>query len=137
MSNLFAYGTLMCNDIIQNVSGCLLGGMPGALRGFDRRSVRGEHYPALVQQGDGRVDGVLYCNLPESAWKRLDRFEGTLYTRQRVEVELADGSSLPATAYVWRPEFLDLVDSSGWDFTNFLRCGKSDFEESYQGYRSL
>jgi hypothetical protein len=31
--NLFAYGTLMCEDIMQHVSGCTLSSMPGILKG--------------------------------------------------------------------------------------------------------
>ena len=49
MENLFAYGTLMCEDIMQDVAGCRLSCVPAELRGYSRRRVRGEHYPALVE----------------------------------------------------------------------------------------
>jgi gamma-glutamylcyclotransferase (GGCT)/AIG2-like uncharacterized protein YtfP len=96
MENLFAYGTLMCDDIMIEVSGCRLSHMPGTLRGYSRRSVRGEHYPALVPREEGRVEGVVYRNVPDSAWDRLDRFEGEMYTRQLLQIQLNGRATLLA-----------------------------------------
>jgi gamma-glutamylcyclotransferase (GGCT)/AIG2-like uncharacterized protein YtfP len=137
MENLFAYGTLMCEDIMEEVSGCRLAGVPGTLKGYGRRSVRGEHYPALVPHEEGRVEGVVYRNVPDSAWERLDRFEGEMYVRQLVQIELNDGSTAQAATYVVQPEFLDLLDPTDWDFGEFLRNGKASFQRHYRGYRSL
>jgi gamma-glutamylcyclotransferase (GGCT)/AIG2-like uncharacterized protein YtfP len=137
MENLFAYGTLMCEDIMEEVSGCRLSYVPGTVRGYSRRSVRGEHYPALVLDEEGRVEGVVYRNLPNSAWDRLDRFEGEMYVRQPVQIELNDGATLPATTYVVRPEFLHRLEESEWDFANFLCNGKERFRRDYRGYQQL
>jgi len=103
MKNLFAYGTLMCKDIMEEISGCRLTSASGILRGCRRRSVKGEPYPALVLAGGGFVEGVVYRNLPLSAWERLDRFEGEMYIRQPVRVELKDGTVLPAETYCSAP----------------------------------
>ena len=137
MENLFSYGTLMCNDIMEDVSGCRLSCVPGTLRGYSRRSVRGEHYPALVPHEEGRVEGVVYRNVPDSAWGRLDRFEGEMYARQLVQIELNDGSTLQAATYVVQPEFLGHLDQTDWDFADFLRNGKASFQRHYKGYQSL
>jgi len=137
MGNLFAYGTLMCDDIMQEVSGLHPSHVVGILRGYSRRCVKGEHYPALVQDADGRVEGVVYRNVPNAAWHRLDRFEGGMYTRESVEIELSDGTTLPAATYVVRAEFLNHLDQSDWDFTDFLRNGKARFQNHYKGYQSL
>jgi len=48
VGNLFAYGTLMCEDIVVEASGCRLPHVPGVFRGYSRRSVTGEHDPATV-----------------------------------------------------------------------------------------
>ena len=137
MRNFFAYGTLMCDDIMQEVSGCRLSQVPGILKGYTRRCVRGEHYPALVPDEDGFVEGVVYLDVPGSAWDRLDRFEGEMYARQPVEVELKDGTTLLADVYVVRPEFLGDLEEFDWDFSEFLRNGKTSFQSQYKGYRSL
>jgi gamma-glutamylcyclotransferase (GGCT)/AIG2-like uncharacterized protein YtfP len=137
MKNLFAYGTLMCDDIMREVAGCCLSHVPGILKGYRRRSIQGEHYPALVPDVEGRVEGVVYLNVPNSAWERLDRFEGEMYARQGVQIKLNDGVMLGADTYVVRTAFLDRLDESDWDFTNFLHNGKASFKRHYRGYQSL
>jgi len=127
----------MCDDIMREVSGCRLSHEPGTLEGYSRRSVKGEHYPALVPDEEGRVDGVVYRNVPNSAWDRLDRFEGGMYARQPVLIELNDGATLYASAYVVQPEFLDHLEQSEWDFTGFLRNGKASFQRHYKGFQSF
>ena len=137
MANLFAYGTLMCEDIMQEVSGLHLFHVVGILKGYSRRRVKGEYYPALVPDEEGRVEGVVYRNVSHSAWDRLDRFEGEMYTRESVKIELTNGVTLPAGTYVVRPEFLDYLDQCDWDFGDFLRNGKARFQNHYKGYQSL
>ncbi|MCB2181761.1 MAG: gamma-glutamylcyclotransferase [Desulfobulbaceae bacterium] len=137
MKTLFAYGSLMCKDIMQEISACSLSHVAGTLKGYSRRCVKGEHYPALVPDAPGRVEGVVYRNVPDSAWKRLDRFEGEMYERRLVEIEINDGTIVPAETYVVHPEFLNRVDSADWDFADFLRSGKALFKQQYKGYRKL
>ena len=38
--------------------------------------------------------GVVYRKINASAWDRLDRFEGEMYARLVVRIELIDGSNL-------------------------------------------
>ena len=136
-SNLFAYGTLMCDDIMREVSGCRLSHVPGTLKGYSRWSVKGEYYPALVPDEEDRVEGVVYRCVPNSGWDRLDRFEGEMYARKLVQIELIDGVTLLAATYVVQPEFLDHLDQSGWDFADFIRNGKASFQMNFKGYQSL
>jgi gamma-glutamylcyclotransferase (GGCT)/AIG2-like uncharacterized protein YtfP len=137
MNHLFAYGTLMCADIMEDVAGSSLASMPATLNGFIRRAVRGEHYPGVIPDPAGRVEGVVYRGVPRTAWKRLDRFEGSMYARRTVPVELVDGAELFADVYVVRPEFVGRLDRSGWNFEDFVRSRKSSFQKNYQGFRSL
>jgi len=135
--NLFVYGTLMCEDIMQQVAGCLPARLGGALSGYERRAVKGEHYPGLVPGAGGRVDGVVYRDVPDFAWARLDRFEGDMYRRHRVQIELMDGATLKAQTYVVRPRFVSRLDKAEWDFSEFLRSGKAKFCRHYRGYAQL
>ena len=127
MDNLFAYGTLMCDDIMQEISGHQLSCVPGVLNGYARRCVKGECYPAVVPGKKGRVKGIVYLNVPDTAWERLDRFEGEMYARQIVLIELCDGTTLPAVTYVLLPKFLDQLDHYDWDFAGFCCNGKTGF----------
>lgn len=127
----------MCEDIMVEVSGCHLSHVPGILKGYSRRSVRGEHYPAIVPDNESIVEGVVYRNVPNSVWDRLDRFEGEMYKRQPVDVELNDGEMLYAETYVIQPVYLNRLDRSDWDFNDFITTGKASFQRHYKGYRSL
>ena len=137
MEHLFTYGTLMCGDIMREISGFRLLHEPGTLKGYSRRSVKGEPYPALMPDDKGRVEGVVYRDIPRSAWDRLDRFEGEMYERQLVKIVLKAGKTLFAGTYVVRPAFLDQLEESEWDFCDFLRNGKTRFQKHYKGYKLL
>jgi len=137
VKNLFAYGTLMCAEIMRGVAGCLPSTVPGVLLGYRRLAIKGELYPALVAEEGARVEGVVYRTVPEAAWKRLDRFEGEIYSRHSVLIVLQDGGTLAAETYVLRPEFQDLLAQADWDYADFLRNGKTRFQQHYQGYQEL
>ena len=137
MENLFAYGTLMFEDVFHEVSGFHLFIVSGTLKGFSRRSIKGEIYPGIIADENGSIKGVVYRNVPDLAWSRLDRFEGEMYARQSVQIELVDGSYLPAAVYMVQPAFLSHLEQTDWDVDNFLRNGKARFREEYKGYRSL
>jgi gamma-glutamylcyclotransferase (GGCT)/AIG2-like uncharacterized protein YtfP len=137
MKHLFAYGTLMCGEIMEEVAGVLPPHGPAILSGYSRWAVQGESYPAVVPDVAGRVEGVVYQNVPDRAWERLDRFEGEMYVRQAVQIELNDGRTLPAETYVARPAFRARLDRREWRYSDFLDHGKAGFQSRYQGYRAL
>jgi gamma-glutamylcyclotransferase (GGCT)/AIG2-like uncharacterized protein YtfP len=137
MTHLFAYGTLMCEDIMQEVSDCLPEHRRGVLKGYARRRVRGQVYPGLLQREGNPVDGVVHLDVPASAWERLDRFEGEMYARQAVSIEMDDGGRLTAETYIVRPEYIDRLEEAEWNFSEFLSSGKSKFRAGYVGYHSL
>jgi gamma-glutamylcyclotransferase (GGCT)/AIG2-like uncharacterized protein YtfP len=136
--DLFAYGTLMCADIMRAVSGCPeLAGHAGLLRDYCRLCVRGEHYPGLVSRPGASVAGIVYHAVPAEAWARLDRFEGDMYVRAGVDVELADTTIQRAQTYLVRPGLTGLLEDRVWQLEDFLRHGKADFESAYAGYAAI
>jgi len=137
MKNLFAYGTLMCSNIMEDVSGVWFEGQSAVLHDYTRRCVKSEHYPGLTMEKNGSVDGIIYRNIPEVAWRRLDRFEGEMYRRCPVMVKLDDGTHLEAETYVVKSGFLQHLDAGEWDFDRFLKRGKDDFQQRYRGYKNL
>ena len=134
---LFAYGTLMCDEIMGEVSGVHPQSAPATLPGYRRLRVKDEQYPAVIPDTDGCVDGIIYRSVPPSVWDRLDRFEGEMYAREMVQVKLGDGSTVPAATYVLRPQFADRLDDEEWDFADFLRQGKGSFRRFYKGFPVL
>jgi gamma-glutamylcyclotransferase (GGCT)/AIG2-like uncharacterized protein YtfP len=137
MSSLFAYGTLMCEDIMRDVSGHLGVPIPATLSDHLRLRVSGEYYPGIVRKTGRQVDGVIYQGLGNTAWERLDRFEGEMYQRVPVRVTLQSGSILQAQTYLVHPDFTHLLADTEWDLAYFLAHGKIYFERDYKGYGHL
>ena len=104
------------------------------LRGYRRLCVKGEHYPAMVPDSGCSVEGIVYKDIPEAAWPQLDRFEGEMYARKSVRIELAKGQKISAETYVIYADFTDCLDEIDWDFSAFLRDGKGSFRKSFKGY---
>lgn len=133
----FTYGSLMCADIMSDVTGLALVGQPARLAGHARHPVRDEDYPGLVPDPASNVVGVLYCNLDAAALRRLDAFEGEMYERLRVPVTLANGAGVEAWCYVVRPGFRARLLPGEWDFEAFLAGGKDRFRARYVGFSEL
>ena len=134
-SRLFAYGTLMCADILRAVCGLDRRGIDAELSGYRRHPVRGEDYPAIIAAPCGRVRGVLYEHIPQTTWQRLDTFEGAPYMRESVCVVIPDGRMLRAWTYVYGAGNRIDLEAGEWDFEAFLEHGKARFERGYRGFR--
>jgi hypothetical protein len=83
------------------------------------------------------VEGVVYSNLADEAWERLDQFEGEMYYRSVVTVELECGTFRQAQTYILRPQFEDRLSTESWTLQEFLRSGKAKFESHYRGFAAL
>ena len=136
-ADFFAYGTLMFEDIMSSVSGCGCKCEPALLHDYRRYRVRNAVYPGIVPESGGVVRGTVYFNLAESAWQRLDLFEGEMYRRQTVEVKFADRRTQRAQTYIVRPEFTSRLSRREWSSDEFLREGKSRFLARYRGFERL
>ncbi len=137
MKHLFAYGVLMCEDIISEITGSRLSHVPGTLKGFCRKCLRGEHYPAVIPEATGSVDGLVYRDIPDTTWKRLDLFEGEMYARRPVWIELSDRTTLEAETYVLQTAFSNCISQFDWNFSDFLVNGKKEFRQRFRGYRVI
>jgi gamma-glutamylcyclotransferase (GGCT)/AIG2-like uncharacterized protein YtfP len=135
--NFFAYGTLMCQDIIQQVTREPLAGEPAQLDHFRKRTLKGETYPGIIPARDETVDGIVYYHLSPMALRRLDAFEGEMYFRPRVEVRTDHGTLISAYTYVLKKEFEDRLSDKPWNLEWFLQTGKTSFEASYFGFDAL
>jgi gamma-glutamylcyclotransferase (GGCT)/AIG2-like uncharacterized protein YtfP len=133
----FTYGSLMCEDIMARVSGVMLREEPALLPDHARHPVQGEDYPGMVPATGLAVSGILYRNLPTSAWPRLDEFEGGMYERRQVSVQLGNGEKVEAWTYLFRPDLAHLLLPGEWDFQRFLAEGKARFARHYLGFGLL
>jgi len=134
---LFAYGTLMCAEIMATVSGLKPVATPATLDGYSRYRVRAESYPGIVPDPHDRVQGVLYSAVTAEAWRRLDRFEGEMYERRPVEVRPVQGGIVLAHTYIVTDRYRGHLEGNDWDFDDFLEAGKVAFLEEYGGWSQL
>jgi gamma-glutamylcyclotransferase (GGCT)/AIG2-like uncharacterized protein YtfP len=137
MLNLFTYGSLMCDDIMDKVAGCHADRRQATLKDYFRAKIRGEEYPGIVARQGTEVKGVVYLDLPAEAIARLDTFEGKLYVRREVSVITDADSPRQAMAYVIKPRYQHLLTAEEWSFAYFLAVGKSQFEQAYSGFRRI
>jgi gamma-glutamylcyclotransferase (GGCT)/AIG2-like uncharacterized protein YtfP len=126
-SALFAFGTLMCEDIMQLIVGIQREPITATLDGYSRRSVKGQRYPALVADQQSQVEGQIYSEISALGWERLDQFEGEMYDRRTVKVTLASGCIVEADVYLTQPSFLHMLEPFEWDFESFLQHDKNDY----------
>lgn len=133
-AHIFTYGSLMCADIMRAASGGLPESAPARLSDFSRHPVAGEDYPGIRHNPGHSVAGLLYLDVPPQQLARLDVFEGVQYAREEVSVTLDDGRSQTAFAYVFKPDFLHLLEPGEWDFDAFLSAGHGRFRARYAGF---
>lgn len=137
MNNLFAYGTLMCEDIFYSVAGMKLSYSAGLLKGYCRYPVIGHVYPGILPRCGFTVQGIVYSDVPDRVRLRLDRFEGEMYERCSVLVKCEDNKKITAYTYIIRPQFAHCLEQKDWNFQNFLVVEKKIFRQSYAGYTDI
>ncbi len=137
IQDLFAYGSLLCEDIMATVAGEQVQGLPAVLAGYRRFLVKGAQYPGLVADAKGKVAGMVYRNISREGWLRLDRFEGAMYNRTPVTVHFENGTEGLVFCYLLRPEYFDRLTSIEWEYDTFLRSGKALFQKQYCGFKTI
>ena len=135
--DLFAYGSLMCADIMASVVGGHLRCTPATLPGYRRFLVREEQYPGVIAGMGGAVAGLVYHDISVEGWSRLDRFEGEMYTRLPVSVQDTNGHEFRVCCYVVRNEFHHRLTTTEWNYAAFLRQGKQIFQSQYCGFKEI
>lgn len=137
MKHLFAYGTLMCDEIMTSVTGVSSNAIPTVLEGYQRFRIKHEVYPGIISNKGQLVEGMLYHDLPLFAWDNLDRFEGALYIRKTVDLKDLQGQLITADTYVIHPDYIDRLENKPWNYQEFLDTSKHVFQQSYDGYDSF
>jgi len=119
-SRVFAYGTLEVGELVEALVARRLPGEPAVLRGWARSMVRGTHHPGIAPQAGSETTGTLYSGVDAAALAALDRFEGELYERREVEVEIAGGARRGALVWVVRAELRHVLTGEPWDRERFV-----------------
>lgn len=128
---VFAYGTLMFDEVMEAVVGRRFEGVPAQLPGYERYQVRGQSYPAIVRRDEGMTEGILFSGIDEETLARLDRFEGSSYQREWVALDTGER----AWAYVVAPGKEPLLSDQPWNPDEFLREHGEAFVEAWDPLR--
>jgi gamma-glutamylcyclotransferase (GGCT)/AIG2-like uncharacterized protein YtfP len=134
MTHIFTYGSLMFERVWKEVVSGTYRHHPGTVSGFIRRSILGEHYPAILPGPvDSKVAGVLYLDINSEDLSRLDDFEGSFYERRIVQV-MTDNNIFAAEAYVLKDSYHHIATDKDWDPEKFEDQGIAQFLGSYFGF---
>jgi len=113
MLNLFAYGTLIFEDVMQRVAGRRFRSMGAVLHDYSRHRIRETPYPAIVYEKGAAVNGKIYFNIDDRSLALLDDYEDDYYIRTKVTVTAEDGREYEAHTYVIMDEFRGLLSRQG------------------------
>lgn len=102
LHNVFVYGSLLADDIVRVLLKRIPQSSSAVLPDYQRFSVRGRVYPAILPVENKRVTGKVLFGITNPELDILDIFEDVEYEKSVVEVSLVDGSEkLTALTYVW------------------------------------
>jgi hypothetical protein len=109
----------MLPEVMEIVAGRRFECVPARLAGWRRRLLRDAVYPAVLPAPGETTAGVLWRGLDGRALARIDRFEGGLYERPQLRVELESGAACSAFVYVLRVEEHARASDAPWDEADF------------------
>jgi gamma-glutamylcyclotransferase (GGCT)/AIG2-like uncharacterized protein YtfP len=131
MNNVFAYGTLMMQEVFTIVTGREHDQIPARVYGFSRYSFRDRVYPAMVaSSGADFVDGVIYACLPKDSIEALTDFEDQRYRKITVNAELKEsGVKTEAAAFVLPNDSASLIRETEWSLAEFTEKNLESYLE--------
>ncbi|GFQ03700.1 aig2-like protein [Phtheirospermum japonicum] len=116
VSNVFVYGSLQADDVVRALLSRVPPSFPAVLPNFQRFSIKGRVYPAIIPAEDKKVHGKVLLNITPPELHILDVFEDVEYVRTAVDVLLEDSSEkLKVHTYVWANK-TDPDLHGEWDF---------------------
>lgn len=129
--DLFVYGTLMNNEVLEPLLGCIPQKEAAELAGFECVAVKGAQYPGLKEKKGQRVMGQLLQGLTPGQLEVLDSYEGDEYRRIKIEVSIQDQNktqaTLPCHTYLFKTELHHLLSEQPWSNEAFRQQHMDDF----------
>jgi len=137
---LFIYGTLRARPLLAwaltgdaaNTEPISALARPAKVQGYVRYTVRSRDYPAVIKKDGHEVEGDLLTLETKSMRKKLDDFEGEIYTATSVDVVLEDGSVVEADMYVWAGD-QDALSDEPWELDSFVKERLQDWLDLFEG----
>ena len=99
MRTLFAYGTLIFDEVMRQVTGRTFRGIDALLPGYARYRIKDAPYPGIIPCDGAVVKGKVYFDIDDKSLAMLDQYEGGLYEKITVQVRIDNGETCDAIAY--------------------------------------
>ncbi|XP_022851257.1 AIG2-like protein D [Olea europaea var. sylvestris] len=132
--NVFVYGSLLADDVVQVLLNRIPASSPATLPNYHRFSIRGRVYPAILPIENNKVTGKVLLGITPLELHILDEFEDAEYERRTVDVFLMDSSEkLQAHTYVWENK-TDPNLYGEWNFEIWKQLHKDDFLKMTKGF---
>ena len=119
MTHLFTYGTLEIPEVMEAVTCKSLASAEAWAKGFTKFLLKGRIYPGMTALPGATCSGRVYYHIDRRTLEILDAFEDEVYIRERIEVEVQEGRSLEAYAYLIPPHYRDCLTSILWQPDEF------------------
>lgn len=129
MAHIFTYGSLMFEDVWNQLVSEKYSYAPALLEGYARRCVKQEEYPVIFEAEES-VQGILYYDVEPHDIERLDAFEGEYYERKTVLLH----NCIDAQVYVLKKKYYEIIENRPWDENAFATEGIKRFCELYKGF---
>jgi gamma-glutamylcyclotransferase (GGCT)/AIG2-like uncharacterized protein YtfP len=128
--HIFTYGSLMYPPVWSRVVAGTYQHRGGTIRGYTRRRLSGEVYPALIPETEeSAVEGVLYLDVSAPDVAALDHFEGEEYRRTPVAIGVDGGEIIDAWTYLYL--YPERTEAVAWEPEQFATDGLSRFLATY------
>jgi gamma-glutamylcyclotransferase (GGCT)/AIG2-like uncharacterized protein YtfP len=133
-TTLFAYGTLLLDEVVHALTDRTFRTLPARLHGYRRHTIirhgneMCEAYPAIQPSPVGIVVGRLLLEVDEHSLKLIECFESDPpdYERTPVEVQIDGGAKTQAITYVAHPS-LSACLKGEWYLEVFARNHLQDY----------
>lgn len=134
--NVFTYGSLMFHKVWVKVVRGTYENVDARLYGYRRTKVKDEPYPCVFPAAKADyVEGKVYLDVANEDIGALDRFEGEYFQRELQDCELTDGRKIIACVYVFKKQYMSLIQDEDWDPDWFSRIGMCSFLAEYKGFQ--
>lgn len=107
--NLFTYGTLMDEALMERLTGKRFKWCEGTLYDYKKLMVKGEDFPGIIAFTGEMVRGRVYFNVDNESLNKINEYEDEFYELKRVLVHTNNGKKIDAYTYVIKEGFRHLL----------------------------
>jgi gamma-glutamylcyclotransferase (GGCT)/AIG2-like uncharacterized protein YtfP len=131
LTNIFVYGTLLCDEVVKAVTGKTFSTVDYKLDHYQRFQIYDNNkprmYPGIIPVKDSSVMGKILLDVDEESFSKLCHFEDSEYVATKINC-LVFGKRVICLVFLWTDAS---VLRGAWDIDFF----KKEYLETYVTYR--